>query len=301
MSGQQHEKTRERAPANLGIKFNPALGATNTKRFDATVRALLKSNQESGELALAVLEGRANSSKESLVLFEPRATDYAKVLAVLKDTKDEAKALAAGKAEARSVEDVKPDEHIAFMRKVLDIKQKLFALLLHNSTDEGKKVFEHLEHDVVQAWQEIVTHAPEVPRSTLQSLQKALISGTYFQAAINETTGEVTYRKWQRNESWKTNLKNMKMMHTTLKAHVNKLQPEERPEYDYSLSEAGIRAGIVRSICEEAHTCVDGIKRALAANTTSQVTAGDLSFLYKTIIDWQESANIDIVSPQLKQ
>ena len=85
MSGQQHEKTRERAPANLGIKFNPALGATNTKRFDATVRALLKSNQESGELALAVLEGRANSSKESLVLFEPRATDYAKVLAVLKD------------------------------------------------------------------------------------------------------------------------------------------------------------------------------------------------------------------------
>ena len=135
MSGQQHEKTRERAPANLGIKFNPALGATNTKRFDATVRALLKSNQESGELALAVLEGRANSSKESLVLFEPRATDYAKVLAVLKDTKDEAKALAAGKAEARSVEDVKPDEHIAFMRKVLDIKQKLFALLLHNSTD----------------------------------------------------------------------------------------------------------------------------------------------------------------------
>ena len=109
MSGQQHEKTRERAPANLGIKFNPALGATNSKRFSATVRALLKSNQESGELALAVLEGRANSSKESLVLFEPRATDYAKVLAVLKDTKDEAKALEAGKAKARSVEDVKPD------------------------------------------------------------------------------------------------------------------------------------------------------------------------------------------------
>ena len=67
MSGQQQEKTRERTPANLGIKFNPALGAANLKRFYATVRALLKSNQESGELALAVLEGRANSSKESLV------------------------------------------------------------------------------------------------------------------------------------------------------------------------------------------------------------------------------------------
>ena len=38
---------------------------------------------------------------------------------------------------------------------------------------------------------------------------------------------------------------------------------------------------------QQAHTCVDGIKRALAANTTSQVTAGDLSFLYKTIVDWQ--------------
>ena len=46
------------------------------------------------------------------------------------------------------------------MRKVLDTKQKLFSLLLHNATDEGKKVFEHLEHDVVQAWQELVTHAP---------------------------------------------------------------------------------------------------------------------------------------------
>ena len=32
MSGQQHEKTRERAPANLGIKFNPALGATTEKK-----------------------------------------------------------------------------------------------------------------------------------------------------------------------------------------------------------------------------------------------------------------------------
>ena len=54
MSGQQQEKTRERTPANLGIKFNPALGAANLKRFYATVRALLKSNQESGELALYV-------------------------------------------------------------------------------------------------------------------------------------------------------------------------------------------------------------------------------------------------------
>ena len=49
-------------------------------------------------LALAILEGRADASVESLVLFEPRATDYDKVLAVLKETKDEAKALAAGKA-----------------------------------------------------------------------------------------------------------------------------------------------------------------------------------------------------------
>ena len=48
MSGQQHEKTRERAPANLGIKFNPALGAANIKRFYATVRALLKSNERAG-------------------------------------------------------------------------------------------------------------------------------------------------------------------------------------------------------------------------------------------------------------
>ena len=81
MSGQQQEKTRERTPANLGIKFNPALGAANIKRFYATVRALLKSNEQSGDLALAILEGRADSSKESLVLFEPRATDYAKVVA----------------------------------------------------------------------------------------------------------------------------------------------------------------------------------------------------------------------------
>ena len=29
MSGQQQEKTRERTPANLGVKFNPNLGAAN--------------------------------------------------------------------------------------------------------------------------------------------------------------------------------------------------------------------------------------------------------------------------------
>ena len=59
MSGQQPEKTRERAPANLGVKFNPNLGAANMKRFHATVRALLMSNEQSGDLALAILEGRA--------------------------------------------------------------------------------------------------------------------------------------------------------------------------------------------------------------------------------------------------
>ena len=101
MSGQQPEKTRERAPANLGIKFNPALGAANIKRFYATVRALLKSNEQTGELALAVLEGRANSSKKSPVQFEPRELDYKKVCEVLEATNDEAKALEAGKARRR--------------------------------------------------------------------------------------------------------------------------------------------------------------------------------------------------------
>ena len=66
MSGQQPEKTRERAPANLGVKFNPNLGAANMKRFHATVRALLKSNEQSGDLALAILEGWA------LLPLEPR-------------------------------------------------------------------------------------------------------------------------------------------------------------------------------------------------------------------------------------
>ena len=66
MSGQQPEKTRERGPANLGVKFNPNLGAANMKRFHATVRALLKSNEQSGDLALAILEGWA------LLPLEPR-------------------------------------------------------------------------------------------------------------------------------------------------------------------------------------------------------------------------------------
>ena len=74
MSGQQPEKTRERAPANLGVKFNPNLGAANMKRFHATVRALLKSNEQSGDLALAILEGRADSSKESFHVQPRRAT-----------------------------------------------------------------------------------------------------------------------------------------------------------------------------------------------------------------------------------
>ena len=69
------DKTRERSPANLNIKYNPTLGASNAKRFQASVRTLLKTSAQNGELALAVLEGSADSSKESLVLFEPRALD----------------------------------------------------------------------------------------------------------------------------------------------------------------------------------------------------------------------------------
>ena len=49
-----------------------------------------------------MLEGSADSSKESLVLFEPRALDYDKVCQVLEETGDEAKALLAGKAETRA-------------------------------------------------------------------------------------------------------------------------------------------------------------------------------------------------------
>ena len=67
------DKNRERSPANLNIKYNPTLGASNAKRFQASVRTLLKTSAQNGELALAVLEGSADSSKESLVLFEPRA------------------------------------------------------------------------------------------------------------------------------------------------------------------------------------------------------------------------------------
>ena len=240
----EQQQTRERTPANLSTKYDPKLGETNAKRFQAGVIALLKTSDHKGELALAVLEGRADSSKKCLVQFEPRALDYKKVCEVLKTTGDEAKALQAGKTEARAEKDVKDDEHIAYMMQVLDIKQKLFALLLHNSTDDGKKVFEHLEHDVAQAWDEIITHAPEVPRSTLQSLQQALIQGLYFESAQGESTGIITYSKWEKNQSWKTNLKNMKCMHTTLKTHVKKLELEEQEEYTYALSKSWLPANV---------------------------------------------------------
>ena len=124
------DKNRERSPANLNIKYNPTLGASNAKRFQASVRTLLKTSAQNGELALAVLEGSADSSKESLVLFEPRAFDYDKVCQVLEETGDEAKALLAGKAETRAIKDVSADEHLDYMRTVLDIKRKLFGLLL---------------------------------------------------------------------------------------------------------------------------------------------------------------------------
>ena len=96
--------------------------ADGEKGYQSPIARRKEEKHRAGRLdktrALAVLEGRANSSKQSLVLFEPREIDYDKVVAVLKETKDEAKALAAGKAEARSFEDVTPDEHIAYMRKV---------------------------------------------------------------------------------------------------------------------------------------------------------------------------------------
>ena len=78
------------------------LGEANAKRFQAGVTALLKTSDNKGELALAILEGRADSSKKCLVQFEPRALDYKKVCEILKTTGDEAKALQAGKTEARA-------------------------------------------------------------------------------------------------------------------------------------------------------------------------------------------------------
>ena len=106
------DKNRECSPANLNIKYNPTLGASNAKRFQASVRTPLKTSAQNGELALAVLEGSADSSKESLVLFEPRALDYDKVCQVLEETGEhEAKALLAGKAETRAIKDVSADEH----------------------------------------------------------------------------------------------------------------------------------------------------------------------------------------------
>ena len=118
------DKNRERSPANLNIKYNPTPGASNAKRFQASVRTLLKTSDQKGELALAVvLDGSADSSKESLVLFEPRALDYDKVCQVLEETGDEAKALLAGKAETRAIKGVSADEHLHYMRTVLDIKR----------------------------------------------------------------------------------------------------------------------------------------------------------------------------------
>ena len=70
----EQQQTREtRTPANLSTKYDPKLGETNAKRFQAGVIALLKTSDHKGELALAVPEGRADSSKKCLVQFEPRA------------------------------------------------------------------------------------------------------------------------------------------------------------------------------------------------------------------------------------
>ena len=83
----EQQQTREtRTPANLSTKYDPKLGETNAKRFQAGVIALLKTSDHKGELALAVLEGRADSSKKCLVQFEPRALDYKKVCEILKTT-----------------------------------------------------------------------------------------------------------------------------------------------------------------------------------------------------------------------
>ena len=107
---EQHQN-RERTPANLSTKYDPKLGETNAKRFQAGVIALLKTSDHKGELALAVLEGRADSSKKCLVQFEPRAgwgqltsasaCSYQKIRAVVKATSFSWLAATSGGAGAR--------------------------------------------------------------------------------------------------------------------------------------------------------------------------------------------------------
>ena len=48
----EQQQTREtRTPANLSTKYDPELGETNAKRFQAGVIALLKTSDHKGELA----------------------------------------------------------------------------------------------------------------------------------------------------------------------------------------------------------------------------------------------------------
>ena len=57
------DKNRERSPANLNIKYNPTLGASNAKRFQASVRTLLKTSAQNGELALGIYVVEEESEK----------------------------------------------------------------------------------------------------------------------------------------------------------------------------------------------------------------------------------------------
>ena len=217
MFGDSSSENTDRKQQQLSVVYN-ATGTENAANFRKAVLGALSAKTTSGELLTALLTGEADASPESLVKFEPREKDYKAAARVFAETKDPIAAIEAGKGKMRSPDDVNPKQAYDFMVLTTSMSKQLFQLLWHNSTEAGRKVFEHLENDVAQAWREICTHAPEMTRPQLKAIADAVISGTFFETSIDPETQVKTYSKWQSNLSWKTNLKNYCSMST--RVHV---------------------------------------------------------------------------------
>ena len=120
-----------------------------------------------------------------------------------------------------------PEEHFKYMQLFDKLNKQLFAFLLHNSTVEGRKIFEQHTDNVAQAWKEIEDHAPEAPRAMLQSMLRSLIEGKFFPAGVSDT-GVPQFDQWRHTQSWRCNLRNMFNLRRDLQVLVNKLPEDER-------------------------------------------------------------------------
>ena len=266
----------------FATKFDGS-GSDNTDEFRRTLTGHIELQGIAASFYKALLKGELSCTAQCLVDHEPRKNDPDAFKAALElhGPNNFRLALELGKAPKRDAAEVTPFELMEFAKAFNSGSQYLANVIWANSTPAGRKIFEHnMQEDapnVPQLWQDIISHEPEPSRATLLNMNTAIMSGKFF-SGEKDSSGLTVFSKWEQQVRWRNNLKALHDLHKKFGKCVSKLKSADREEWAYTLSEKGVRAALVRSVCQEASTCIPALKTALKDNPIRNIDIYDSAF-----------------------